>query len=258
LSNIAEDIKNQCTSLPIVAANIENNTIAARSKFNTLITSKLIEMFKLQNPISDLCLIWSNTLPGTKILQNHRDLELLMKWLDPSAAVQFTLLHQASKHNFSAKAFHNICDGKPHTLILVKSKLGKIFGGYSDITWDSQENYKASTKCFLFSLTEKAKYPIKNQLYAITGASLYGPTFGGGYDFVLADCCHKNTKSYSKLGYSYDYSGADGFQILAGAERFEVEEYEVYQVQFEYRPSRFLDELKSESEISELKKSNEA
>ena len=51
--------------------------------------------------------------------------------------VNFKLLFRASEHNFEAKAFHEYCDGKPQTILLVKTNYGKIIGGYTPIEWQS-------------------------------------------------------------------------------------------------------------------------
>ena len=41
------------------------------------------------------------------------------------------LLYRASEHGYTAKFFHNYCDDKGPTLIIIKSSEGWIFGGYT-------------------------------------------------------------------------------------------------------------------------------
>ena len=47
-------------------------------------------------------------------------------------------------------------------LILVKSKSGYIFGGYTIQTWESTNKNKKDKLAFLFSLNKQKKYNIKN------------------------------------------------------------------------------------------------
>jgi len=51
------------------------------------------------------------------------------------------LLYKASVHGFDVKFFHEKCDNIGPTLILIKAN-NNIFGGYTDIKWDSSNAYK--------------------------------------------------------------------------------------------------------------------
>ena len=44
---------------------------------------------------------------------------------------QTKLLFRGSKDGFSSEQFHNLCDNKGPTLVLVKSRLGFYFGGFN-------------------------------------------------------------------------------------------------------------------------------
>jgi len=59
------------------------------------------------------------------------------------------------------------------------------------------------------------------------GYSTYGPTFGGGHDFMLSDNCNVNTTSYSNFNHSYDSKGKTNIN-LTGAYNFQVDEVEVF------------------------------
>ena len=62
----------------------------------------------------------------------------------------------------------------------------------------------------------------------------YGPRFGGGSDLLIADKCHTNTKSYSRLGSTYQlpagytYDTEEAKSLLAGSKLFKCDEYEVF------------------------------
>ena len=46
---------------------------------------------------------------------------------------------RGSKNGYTAKAFHELCDKKGSTLILIEGINGRKFGGYTEIPWDSEE-----------------------------------------------------------------------------------------------------------------------
>ena len=45
------------------------------------------------------------------------------------------MIYRASEHGYTAKSFHNYCDDKGPTLVIVKSSRGWIFGGYTTQSW---------------------------------------------------------------------------------------------------------------------------
>ena len=51
------------------------------------------------------------------------------------------ILYRGSEDGFSAKIFHNKCDGKGPTLTIVQSTKRNIFGGFCSILWDSVSGY---------------------------------------------------------------------------------------------------------------------
>ena len=44
-------------------------------------------------------------------------------------------IYRASEHNYTGKSFHECCDNKGPTLIVIKSSGGWIFGGYTTQSW---------------------------------------------------------------------------------------------------------------------------
>ena len=45
---------------------------------------------------------------------------------------------ELSEHGYSAKSFHEYCDNKGPTLMVVKSSGGWIFGGYTTESWSEE------------------------------------------------------------------------------------------------------------------------
>jgi hypothetical protein len=50
---------------------------------------------------------------------------------------KFELIFRGSRDGFKSSTFHQICDEKGASLIIIKSEMGEVFGGYTDIPWTS-------------------------------------------------------------------------------------------------------------------------
>ncbi len=83
--------------------------------------------------ISQLCLKNpSELLPNTHLVNQQYDSKL-REWLGND--YQWKLLYRASEHEYSATSFHECCDDKGPTLVIIKSSGGWIFGGYTTQSW---------------------------------------------------------------------------------------------------------------------------
>jgi len=81
---------------------------------------------------------------------------MISKWLPKGQKIS-KLLYRGSVDGSDAAKFHEKCDCKPTTLVIVESVNGKRFGGYSDQTWNGISEWKSSSNCFLFSIDGKEK-----------------------------------------------------------------------------------------------------
>ena len=73
----------------------------------------------------------SELLVNTQIVDEQYD-EYLLEWTD---YYKWKLIYRASEHGYSAESFHEYCDDKGPTLIVIKSSGGWIFGGYTTQSW---------------------------------------------------------------------------------------------------------------------------
>ena len=73
----------------------------------------------------------SKYLPDTQIVNQQYD-SYLEKWL---GIHKWKLLYRASEHGYSGRSFHEYCDGKRPTLVIIKSTGGWIFGGCTTQSW---------------------------------------------------------------------------------------------------------------------------
>ena len=69
---------------------------------------------------------------GTKVLENSEYDDKLREWCGD---YKWKLLYRASEHGYTAKSFHEYCDDKGPTLVIIKSSGGWIFGGYTAKSW---------------------------------------------------------------------------------------------------------------------------
>ena len=232
LEELATVLKKQSVAIP---ATIFKNPLSVE-EFIKKVTDKFDNIFEdafvIENNIEQISGV---ATIDSKILKKAGDIALLKKWVSEKAKPTFKLLYRGSKDGYTSSSFHSKCDNKGPTVVVIKSHLGKIFGGFTDVAWDSTNNYKTTMNSFLFSIDRKAKYEQKagqtsNSIYAY---STYGPTFGGGHDIYIADNCNSSTSCYSYFPYSYDckeYNNPSSSDWLAGAYNFKVDEIEVFSV----------------------------
>ncbi len=88
-----------------------------------------ISRYYLKNP--------SEFLPDTQIINQQYDAKL-REWVGD---YKWKLLYRASEHDYTVKSFHECCDNKEPTLVLIKSSGGWIFGGYTTESWSGECMY---------------------------------------------------------------------------------------------------------------------
>ena len=143
---------------------------------------------------------------------------------------KYNLLFRASENNYRAANFHTKCDGKNNTVTIVETKNGRIFGGFTDASWNqNSSSYISGSNGFIFSLDNNDIYYNKNGSYNIYGHSSYGPYFGSG-DFYISDNCNTNNSSEA-MGSAYDNNGKR--YPLTGYSSYVVKDYEVFQLELE-------------------------
>ena len=159
------------------------------------------------------------------------------------------LLFRASENEYSAFKFHEICDGHPNTITIIRNNFENIFGGYTNIPWSSNgENEKDEGKSFLFLLhsnnehTECPKiwnYRLKEGDFPQCTREIHcngavGPTFGWGHDL----CVVHRTNDQDSSCYPYTYLNVDDALTISGGSsnesnpmaKFRVIDYEVFEI----------------------------
>jgi hypothetical protein len=172
----------------------------------------------------------------SSIIKQADELMLIQRWLGlQDKDVTFELLYQGSKDKFIAKTFHAKVDPHEHTLVVARTNKKKIFGGYSDQTWKTnQGESKYSKVAFIFDLTNKMKYKINpgNEDFAIKPLAKMGPSFGHK-DFI---CCLSQNKQAIQFypDHSYGKKGMQNHNLPNPQVVDEgLEELEVFKINYE-------------------------
>ena len=139
------------------------------------------------------------------------------------------LLYRASKDGDNAKDFHLKCNKYKNTLIIIKTKKGLRFGGFTCESWEGNGD-KKDENAFCFSLD---KYKIYNSIKgksSIFVSPETGPAFG--------NCIFEIKDKFLEMGglcsEDYFYNNQEKqCEINDGEEEFDIEDIEVFNVIFQ-------------------------
>jgi len=133
----------------------------------------------------------------------------IMPKLDKYKDKKLHLLFQAQNDGFSSNNFHQKCDGKSPTIAIIIDTKNNIYGGFTDISWESSffAKYKADMQklSLIFVKPENRESAlvcnVNNDDKHIYCSTDYGPTYGD--DLVISCDCNNNLKSYWNQGNHY-------------------------------------------------------
>ena len=89
----------------------------------------------------------SELLPSTQLVNQQYD-SYLREWIGD---YKWKLIYRASEHGYTAKSFHEYCDKKKPTLVIIKSSGGWIFGGYTTQSWKVVHTFD-SVECIYYEI----------------------------------------------------------------------------------------------------------
>ena len=85
-----------------------------------------------------------------------------------SSKTKLTLLYRLGKDDaWDLQKLQNSVYGKGATVVLVKSGVGWVAGGYTSVPWQKQDETLRDDEAILFSVTNYKKYPVVNKDYAL-------------------------------------------------------------------------------------------
>ncbi|KAJ6227553.1 hypothetical protein M0813_09792 [Anaeramoeba flamelloides] len=186
-------------------------------------------------------------LERSEILQkenNPKFTQILEKWIK-EAGCNSNLQRRFNSRTdgWKYQTFHQKCDNKGKSIVLIKLKNKSLFGGFAAIDWDSNGSKKQSigNKSFLFSLISldpKFKEPLKMPIYQNKGWEIeccpnQGPRFGNSDLMLGSSNENMNQYNYSYLGYTYKapfgykYKSNEAKNFLAGSHR----NWDIFQIE---------------------------
>ena len=223
-----DKLKNDVNILKESITNLTNKINIIENKnneiFNKIEKKEKEEKEERENKI-DIVIIKS--LNNIKFIINK--LNKLNKFSNKKLSLN--LLYRATRDG-EIKNFHEKCDNKNDVLVIIKTKNGLIFGGYTEIGF---KNYGESIKdenAFVFSYSKEKIYENIKDKSAIYCNENYGPCFTGNCSFLIniySSIFNKNGNTCSVSDSYYNGITSD-YELNNGEKYFKIEEIEVFQV----------------------------
>ena len=142
-----------------------NLTIPRKIKIDNNIYQNLVNEVKILNEKIDLLnnKLYDKTkmfFNVSSIIRNDFDKQKkLTNWIEQklNKNIILQLIFKMTENGFTAKDFHQYCDNKGPTLILIKTSNDEIIGGFTPLNWEAkrerESKYDELGLTFLFSLT---------------------------------------------------------------------------------------------------------
>ena len=281
LSDIAKqsnDLKSKVDSLITLTKKLENNNKELNSKTNDL-SNKFSQISVVPNPqfqsrkVSDPKTKYYRTIENQNINQemsyynrtnpnintnlnlskdsfnskivNFSDISFLQNrimQINPKIReVFFSLVYRASEDGDKAANFHQKCDRIGPNVVLIKTKKGSVFGGFTFRNWEhlardtdvNRPNLGSASRdsnAFGFNVNKQKIYNNeKPNEFAIWCNRNFGPTFKNNlfqiFDHSLKKGGYCNLRKNSNFGGQlFDY------EISGGEPKFKIDELEVFEV----------------------------
>jgi len=155
----------------------------------------------------------------------------LNEWAGYPVDKNWTLAFRGSRDGFTGAKFHQYCDNKGETYIIIKSQNNYIFGGYAPRSWtgsSGSSTYINDAKAFIFTVKnphniQPTKYMNSTGNYSMYDNPSYLSTFGGGHDI-----CVDATTCTVKFPHSYTDTTGIGAATFFGASSTTISEMEVF------------------------------
>ena len=163
-----------------------------------------------------------------KELQKQKDLNRIKEWISPGKDIKFKLLFKKSRDGNTTKDFHDLCDNKGKTLIIIETIEGRKFGGVTYDNWNTNNSWRINPKDFVFSLDSNKKYNYSGRGNTTVGDITYGFAFGDSRTFEV-DICFRNQSLNEGISNSSP-SFKTNKELNNGNEKFRTKEIEVYQI----------------------------
>ena len=165
------------------------------------------------------------------IIHDMNELEMITKKINKeNKRIIINLLYKASADSDSAAVFHEKCDSANNTIVLVETKDGKRFGGYTTCNWSGNCVDKNDPEAFIFSFDKMKTYDNIPGDDAIGCYPKFGPIFLGCQIKIFDNAFTKGGTTFEK---ELNFNTEEDYELTGGNRTFEVKDIEVYEVIFE-------------------------
>ena len=165
------------------------------------------------------------------IIHDISELELISKKISHDGQkLTLNLLYKATADTDKAAAFHAKCDEAKSSIVLVETKKGKRFGGFTSCSWSGDCIEKKDEKAFVFSFDKMKTYDNIPGEEAIGCYPKFGPVFLGCQIRIYDNAFTQGGTTFER-GLNFDTE--EDYELNAGERVFDVKEIEVYEVVFE-------------------------
>ena len=162
------------------------------------------------------------------IIHDMSELEMITKKINKeNKRIIINLLYKASADSDSAAVFHEKCDGANNTIVLVETKDGKRFGGYTTKSWKGNCVEKADSDAFIFSFDKMKTYDNIPGDDAIGCYPKFGPIFLGCQIKIFDNAFTRGGTTFEK---ELNFNTEEDYELTGGNQTFEVKDIEVYEV----------------------------
>lgn len=235
ISKVKKDNENNLRMILSYISSINKNN----KKVNSLLSSSLKNL-KIKFDEKEIIIKYeeyvfnqSMEIKYSNILKEN-DINLLLSWL-PNKPSKVTLLFDSKRDGDSASTFHEKCDNKKPTLIIIKSNTNNIFGGYVTSSWTPNNSSVNSPNSFLFSINQRQKYFASSQENSI----INGGTNNNQKDSMMFQigCCDIRMRHNFTVN-NQNSTNCDKFSVYpknilnGGNNDFTVSNLEVYEIKY--------------------------
>ena len=230
---IEKKIKNDNNNKIIRNENDNENENEEEQKLNVGFIEHVEDM---DNEIFEESSIITSTKPD-----KEKEINLLNSWLSPTLQNIFKendpvhyktkLIYSSENDDDKISSFHKYCDGIAPTLILIETKEGFRYGGFTIQCWESKEEsiFKEDKNAFIFSLDTEKKYDVTDPTKSIQCSKFWGPYFGEGGAICVPDNFLEEKNAFYQWPSSYDISEKD--ELTFGQEHIiNIAKYEVFEI----------------------------
>ena len=163
------------------------------------------------------------------IIHNMKELKLITKKIKKKKSTRMIidLLYKASIDGDSAQVFHQKCDKAKNTIVLIETKNGKRFGGYTTCNWSGNCIEKKDSEAFIFSFDKMKTYDNIPGDNAIGCYPKFGPVFLGCQIKIFDDAFVNGGTTYEK---ELNFNTTEDYELTGGDKTFEIKDIEVYEV----------------------------